>query len=68
MDPGAPIRLTAQDLASPLWQKLQAYYTQELHRLRVKNDGVLGEQERGKVIGQIAQMKAFLDLANVPEP
>lgn len=66
--PYEPPQLTQSDLASPVWLKLEKYFNQELERLHLANERVMFEQQRGEVLGQIKQIRAFLRLGKPTIP
>ena len=57
---------TIQDRHSPLWLRLQEHFESRLQQLRCKNDLVMFEAERNKLLGQITEIKAFLRLGDEP--
>lgn len=60
-----PLRLTAVDRANPLWRALADHYTERLALLRAQNDSrTKTEMETAYLRGQIAEVKAFLGLAD----
>lgn len=50
------------DKTTPVWIKLQKHWQARLDRLYVKLSGDLTEQETAKVRGQIAEVRANLNL------
>lgn len=58
------MNVTPLERDSALWQKLTQHYMQRLTTLRARNDGALTETETATVRGRIAEVKAFLDLAD----
>lgn len=68
MPPSEPLKLdlTPGDRTSALWGKLMDYHRKKLAQLRQRNDHVMTEDKRNKLLGQIAETKAFLDLNEKP--
>lgn len=60
------LELTPGDRASALWGKLMEYQRKKLDQLRVRNDKAMPEDQRNKLLGQIAETKAFLALDDKP--
>jgi hypothetical protein len=59
------MKLTYTEIHTPLWQKLEAHYKNELTSLRLRNDGFsVSELETAQLRGQIKQIKMFLELAD----
>ncbi len=56
------MELTNAERESHLWQKLKAHYEERLAALRMQNDAMQPEPWRAHLIGQIAEVKAFLQL------
>lgn len=56
-------RITEQERMTPLWKKLDAFLVHRLNSARERNDGNLDAVETAKLRGQIAEIKALLDLA-----
>jgi len=50
----------------PLWVRLSAHLTMRLAQLRGKNDGPLTENETATLRGQIAALKAIINLGDEP--
>ena len=55
--------LTPADRRSPLWLLLEAHYTERLATLRAQNDADKPADKTATLRGQIAEVKALLDLA-----
>lgn len=68
MPPSEPLKLdlTPGDRTSALWGKLMDYHRKKLDLLRIRNDKDMSEEKRNKLLGQIAETKAFLSLDNKP--
>lgn len=66
-EPAPAFRLTLMERATPVWARLQDHYTNRLATLRAQNDqrGLSPEQTEF-IRGQIAECKAFLQLAQDP--
>jgi len=60
------LTLTPLDKASSLWIRLHAHYTARLKDLRERNDQVMTEGERNKLLGQIFEVKKFLAMGQEP--
>ena len=60
------LRINPTDKASPLWRSLVDHYTARLVTLREQNDAAKSHDETTKLRGQIAEVKAFLSLADEP--
>lgn len=60
------LELTTGDRTSALWGKLLDYHKKKLEMLRVRNDKAMPEDQRNKLLGQIAETKAFLALDEKP--
>lgn len=56
------ITITATDRNSALWDKLQAYWAQELTKLRAQNDADATLEATAKLRGRIQQIKLFISL------
>jgi hypothetical protein len=54
--------LTAEDLMSGTWRRLQKHLNERLAMLRMRNDSEMSDHETAKVRGQIAEIKALLAL------
>lgn len=59
--------LTPADLTSSTWLALSAWLTTRLEAHRRKNDGLMPEADRNRLIGQIHEVKALLALGE-PAP
>lgn len=58
------MKLSSHEIATPLWQKLEAHYTPELAKLRARAENPrLPEAERIELLWQIHFIKNFLALA-----
>lgn len=55
--------LTQADRSSPLWRALEAHLTDRLATLRTRNDADAPPDKTAHLRGQIAEVKALLDLA-----
>lgn len=51
---------------SSAWQRLYQYYQARLALLREKNDQMMTDTERSKLIGKIEEVKELLALNNDP--
>lgn len=60
------LTLTPTEKASPLWIRLKAHYDARLQALRERNDQVMTEGERNKLLGQICEVKKFLAMGQEP--
>lgn len=60
------LELTPGDRTSALWAKLMDYHRKKLETLRMRNDKSMPEDQRNKLLGQIAETKAFLALDDKP--
>ena len=60
------LTLTPTDKASSVWIRLKAHFTARLKDLRERNDQVMTEAERNKLLGQIFEVKKFLALDQEP--
>lgn len=60
------LRINHTDKASPLWRALVDHYIARLATLRELNDTSKSHDETMKLRGQIAEIKAFLSLADEP--
>lgn len=58
------MQLTPADKESVVWAKLKTMYEARLVTLRAMNDGALPEDQRNRLIGQIAEVKGLLALQN----
>ena len=56
------MKLTEEQLRSPLWQELRKEYERKLASKRKLNDNVTGEIETAKLRGEIKAIKEFLKL------
>lgn len=56
------MEFTTADRESTLWQKLKTHYEERKAFLRQCNDNKMSELDRNFLIGQIAEVKAFLKL------
>lgn len=66
-EPKAAFKVPTLQRATPLWAALEAHYTERLATLRAQNDAPGMSPERTEFIrGQIAECKAFLQLAQDP--
>lgn len=63
----ARFSLTDVERLSPLWLRLHADADARLQLLRAKNDAVMPEAERNVLLGQIRELKRFLELGR-PAP
>ncbi len=58
------MKLNAFEIASPLWQKLEAHYTPELAKLRARAENPeLSESDRVPLLWRIKFIKDFFALA-----
>lgn len=57
-----PQVLSDDDIASPLWKKIQTHLDERLATLREKNDKPLDERETARLRGQIEEVKALRNL------
>lgn len=64
--PYQPLHLTPNELGSPLWQRIAQHFEIVLQQLRIKNEAVMPEAERGAVLGEIAAVRKVLDLGKRP--
>lgn len=65
--------LTRAELQGPVWKKLEKHMQDRLDAHRQKNDGDLPTEKTAKLRGQIAELKALLNIAREttvldPEP
>ncbi len=60
--------LTAEELDSSLWLRLQEHYTTRLAELRRRNDAPLTSDQTATLRGNIQFVKKFLDLGKEPPP
>ncbi len=56
------MEFTTADRESTLWKKLKAHFEERRAFLRQCNDNKMSEMDRNFLIGQIAEIKAFLAL------
>ena len=61
-----PFKLTKEEIESPLWKRLEAYYQDRLARARSLNDNPKPEDRTNLLRGHIAAYKDFLDLGKLP--
>lgn len=64
------LTLSLGEKHSSAWQRLHAHYQARLKELREKNDTMMSETERCKLLGKIEEVKELLALNNdlvVPE-
>lgn len=54
------LKLTLDEIQSPLWLKLRAYLEDRRDDHRMRNDAALGEVETAKIRGRIAEIKEIL--------
>lgn len=59
--------LSAEDLRSNLWKRLEAHLKVRLDALRISNDGDLTVEKTAKLRGRIAEVKTLL-LLSAPAP
>lgn len=60
--------LLDSDRHSSTWKRLEAHYQGRLAMLRRKNDGQLTGEQTERLRGQIAEIKQFLALGELPAP
>lgn len=60
------LTLTPLDKASSLWIRLHVHYAARLQDLRERNDQVMTEAERNKLLGQIFEVKKLLAMGQEP--
>ena len=56
------MKLTEEQLRSPLWQELRKEYERKLASMRKLNDNTTGEIETAKLRGEIKVVKGLLKL------
>jgi hypothetical protein len=61
------MKLTAIEIDSALWRKIEAELTERLSSLRIQNDGDRTHEETAKLRGRISEAKNMLDWAK-PDP
>lgn len=62
------MKLNHAEIATPLWQKLDAHYTPTLAKLRARAENPeLPEAQRLPLLWQIKHIKDFLEMAQ-PDP
>lgn len=61
-----PLVLTADELQSALWMRIEAHYTARLQQLREENDGVLPADHTDRLRGEIRAIKNLLALRPKP--
>lgn len=61
------MKLTHEERHSALWMKLKEHLTQEIDRLRRKNDGELDEVTTSSIRGEIRALKKLV-AAEEPPP
>lgn len=62
------MRLTATEIESPLWKKINAHLQERLERHRVQNDATtLTEVETARLRGKIAETKYWLVIGRPEE-
>lgn len=59
-----PFKLNPGDRQSAAWQSLKNHYTKRLALLRQQNDTDQDERKTARLRGQIAEVKALLELEN----
>lgn len=58
------MKLTEEELNSPLWAKLKDHWSKRLLSLRAENDKNLNDIDTARLRGRIAEVRANLDLGN----